>query len=240
MIYINSSKTGKQVGCITSDIDLETALVDARPIIDAELNTSDYQFMVCGTALTKKQERKYKFGKCLSQTGKDFELELDICENEPADDMPVDESPRNADKEEEAEESKESDAKKNMPKMFSKEEIENETKYLERERKMFHNMKIDAIRNDSSFKDWNHTEVIGVIDVDWTLKKTTLLKNSVKEIICSDDEAKENPSERTLMKNLEELEKAEFMVNHHYEQLCQDLKIKGEGKRDELESEFPS
>jgi hypothetical protein len=50
MIYIKNRKNGTQLGCL-GDVDLTTYLTDARQMVHSELNTCDYQLVVCGMGM---------------------------------------------------------------------------------------------------------------------------------------------------------------------------------------------
>ena len=74
----------------------------------------------------------------------------------------------------------------------------------------------------------------------WVLRKTQILKNSAQESIASSTTDNQNPRqiEKNMMKNFENLEKGQFMVDHHDNQLSEEISKNGEESQPHLEKEF--
>lgn len=103
--------------------------------------------------------------------------------------------------------------------------VEDSSLLFEKERKVFWNKKAQEIENDEALRDWGTQALHGVIDVAWTMKKTELLILNVKKYeTLNIQNLRENAAVgKSMMENLERVEKAHAAVNHTYKFLCEDV-----------------
>lgn len=249
MLSLKNVETNEVVA-VLYDVDLKSRLADFRARIQSELSrlsVSNYEFSVCGIGIKRKQEQKYEIGKCLAATpSKDSPVSIEIrflsgpdAENKPEDGINKTD-PQIIDTDNQRQKPLDQ-----YPRYFTQEEIDSSLEELERQRKIFFNKKLAEIIGSCLLEDWKKQEIHGVINVHWVLRKTEILKNSVQESIASSTAensqmANQNPSqiEKNMMKNFDNLEKAQFMVDHHYNQLSEELSKNGEESRVRLEKEF--
>ena len=248
MLSLNNAETNEVVA-VLNDVDLQSRLSELRARMQSEssrLSVSNYEFSVCGTGIKRKQEDKYEIGKCLTaMPNKDSPVSIEIrflsgpeacpqAENKL--EVEVNKAPTQI--------IQGNEIKKPLvdkyPSYFTQEEIESSLEELEKQRKIFFNKKLTEIIGSGLLEDWNKQEIHGVINVHWILRKTEILKNSVQESIASSTTDNQNPSqiEKNMMKNFENLQKAQFMVDHHYNQLSEEISKNGEESRPRLEKEF--
>lgn len=243
MLRLKNTKTNEIVA-VVKDVDWGSRLVDLRARIKSELKLDeDYEFIVSGTGIKKKQERKYQVLSCVTKSADESDhcLQLKFY-------APVTQATGKNDKEQKSDrkDNKKGPIKldttptKRYPKFYSEEEISQATESFEKERRTFFNRKLTEIIQDSSLHDWGIQEIQGVIEVHWVLKKTEILKNCVKEMISntSCNESRSSPAEKNMRKNFDNLIKAQFMVDNEYKRLSEEVKINGEKNREKLESEF--
>jgi hypothetical protein len=109
-------------------------------------------------------------------------------------------------------------------KIFTDTELSDAVGVLEKERLQFWNTMAVEIENSSQYKDWGIQEKHGIIDTSWTMKKSDLLKLTVKKCLADRPEtSNSHDKERSLMKNLDKVDLAHFTVNSNYEKLCKGL-----------------
>lgn len=245
MLCLKNVETSEIVA-VLRDVDLGSRLEELRAKIEVELpGISEYEFSLCGTGIRRKQEPKYQVRKCATKSASDssHSVELHFLHSKGlAEDKIKQTLKTNGSFPENDEKGNEKANLKNpYPKYFSQEEIDDSSpEGFEKERKIFFNKKLAEIVEDSSLKEWNMQEIRGVITVHWVLRKTEILKNAAKELIVKSPKSVENPcqAEKNFMKNFDNLEKAQFMVDSHYKRLSEELNTSGEENRPFLEKEF--
>lgn len=252
MLSLKNAETNELIA-VLNDVDLGSRLGELRARIQSELprlKESCYEFAISGTGITRKQEAKYEIRKCVTKSAREDNIFIELHFLRPENIAKV-EIKKPAKVSESNKACPENDKNKQRkifhqhPSYFSQEEIDSSLEGFEKQRKIFFNNKLTEIIDSSSLKEWNIQEIRGVINVHWVLRKTEILKNSVRELIANspaenDDIANENPSqiEKNLMKNFDNLEKTQFMVDSHYKRLSEELAKNGEESRPLLEKEF--
>ena len=263
MLRLKNTKT-KEIVAVLNDVKLESRLEELRARIDSELKLSNvYEFTICGTGIKTKQEQKYQLRSCVSKSAdeNDYCLEINFVHknNTVSSSAPNVSGSSSGSNAKEVKENYEDNRKENKeeqirinegstrryPKFYLQEEIDEACESFEKERKSFFNEKLTEIIETSSLADWGVQEIHGVIDVHWVLKKTEILKNCVKEMIANqwsqkppDKDSNISQQEKNMMKNFDNLEKAQFMLDNRYKRLSEKLKNDGEKNREELEKDF--
>lgn len=243
-LNITNSKTEETVGILT-DVNSDTPLEELRKRIDSELSLNEYDFVVFGTALKRKQERKYLVSHvCVAKPGNYQHVyfcysQTNLCSTK----LNVSEGFDKKDKQDDSQPNFKSvvekvNEKSFKDKVYTKDEIKEATGILSKERMTFFNSKSTEIASDPFFDDWGFHEIQGVIDVHWTLKKTCLLKSCVQELVSNTVEDSNTNRLTSIQKNSDKMEKAQFLTDKHYAKFCQEISQYGEGRRDELENQF--
>ena len=96
---------------------------------------------------------------------------------------------------------------------------------FERERKRFWNQKAEEVENDNALRHWGVQALNGVVDVAWTLKKTELLQLHVQkcETVYTEIIKENSALSRSMMENLDQVERAHAAVNSKYNDLCRQM-----------------
>jgi gamma-glutamylcysteine synthetase len=95
---------------------------------------------------------------------------------------------------------------------------------FERERKCFWNQKAE-VENDIALRHWGVQALNGVVDVAWTLKKTELLQLHVQkcETVYTEIMKDNSVLSRSMMGNLDQVERAHAAFNGKYNDLCRQM-----------------
>ena len=106
-------------------------------------------------------------------------------------------------------------------KIFSEHELGNR-KGLEKLRRFFWNLKAEEVCSNPSFLKWSVSEIHGLIDTCWTLKKTSLLKNEAERVEAAAAESgkKLKQNKQTVTNNVNR------MLQSHKEVIALDEKVK--------------
>ena len=263
-LYLRNYKTEETVGTLT-DITLQTTLAEIREKIDgAKLFHSSYCFVVFATPINRKQESKYLVAQCVSKCDQTqtFFCDLQIAETTglhikgstvsetECDTRFSTENVSECNREQDLKSANASVSKGIKTKdriscasggqIYSDNEIENATGLLEKERMIFANKKAREISRDPFFESWGFQERCGVIEVHWTLMKTELLKSNVQEVESNSTNMNDRgPNLKSVLKNFEKLNKAQFLADQAYKRFCEEISHHdGEARRDELENQF--
>lgn len=121
--------------------------------------------------------------------------------------------------------------------VYTEEDISEATGLLSKQKMRFHNNMMASIEKDHSLHSWMTQELLGVIESSWVMKRTELLKLEVKELVINKPASLESFQEKSMLRNLEEVEKSHFDVAREYEKFCADLD-RDRGKRQVLEKKF--
>ena len=78
-------------------------------------------------------------------------------------------------------------AKMNNWKIYSEKEINSPTVELERKRRAFWNKKAEQLASTPKTSKLNKTTMAGIIDVSWTLRKTSLIEADVKNVLNQEE-----------------------------------------------------
>jgi hypothetical protein len=262
-LYLRNSDTNETVGAIT-DVDLETTLAEIRQktIFFAKSSHVDYRFVVCGTSINQKQEKKYRVAQCVTKLDQPQTYLCDVKITEVARSSSDSTKPTSETLTEASAASKKRErdsvtwcqeghsaiGKKDSEKqkyviIYGDDEINNALRLFEKERMIFANKKVKEISNDAFFDTWGFQEICGLIDVHWTLKKTELLNSYVKELEISNltmgMEKASQVNLTSVLKNSDKLNEAQFLTDKGYKKFCEEIsRNDGEKRRGELENQF--
>lgn len=113
---------------------------------------------------------------------------------------------------------------KSRIKRYTNNEFENCSSLFEKERRIFWNKKADEVEKDDALRDWGTQALNGVIDVAWTMKKTELLRIHVQKNEALHLQIFENTTVgKSMMSNLDRVEKTHDAVNRTYKFLCEEV-----------------
>ena len=111
-------------------------------------------------------------------------------------------------------------------KIYSDKEIESPQAHLERKRRRFWNEKAEQLAKCPKTSHCNKTTIAGIIDVSWTMKKTSLIETEARKLLDDERELRfnEDPTgasklgqqkKETLGKNLEHMTAAHLALEGH-------------------------
>lgn len=181
---------GKCFAFLAGDLhsDMQLAEVRARLKDEAEeLMPSSYQFLYRNIPLSEKQESLLTLRLCWEQpnAAKDIFV-LHFSETNTTPEKPVLDTWLKATKSSYVPEETEINKKTRVNKclnpskikldIFTDEEIFGQCCWLERERRKYWNCKVNELRVSKEVANYGKTELIGVLDTAWTLKKAELLQ----------------------------------------------------------------
>ena len=117
-------------------------------------------------------------------------------------------------------------AKMKNIKIYSDKEIESPQAHLERKRRRFWNEKAAQLAKCPKMSHCNKTTIAGIIDVSWTMKKTSLIETEARKLLDDERELRfnEDPTsasklgqqkKETLGKNLECITAAHLALEGH-------------------------
>ena len=126
---------------------------------------------------------------------------------------------------------------KNMPSIFTEEEISEQGCWLEQARQQHWNFKVQQLSDSIQGPTYRKSELVGIIDTDWTFRKAELLKLKASELKVNEERIRAVHAERlvnldkssadllspspNIEKNLELVSKYTFMVQSEDNKLCE-------------------
>lgn len=223
---------------IEKDDKLSSVRIKAKDQI-----SEDFDFLIFGVPLRRKQEDRYPVKECcdIAKTDGSYILIVKPLDAAASFNKP---SPvgllRNKSK-------GMKDAAPQLPllgkvdqlKRFTETEIVLASGMLEKENMRFQNSMIVKIKNDVSLESWGLNELRGVIDSSWVMRKTELLK-LVVERLCEGGETEGDiyqSQNKSMYLNLDLVQKAHFNVERKYEEISSELE-NDESNRADLEKQF--
>lgn len=168
---------GKCFAFLAGDLHLDMQLAEVRARLNAqnkELMPSSYQILYRNILLSEKEESLLTLGLCMEQPDAATEMYV-LHFSTPEQLTRISSNPQ--EKGETTEKS--SNSKGLNPSkvdIFTDEEIFGQSCWLERERWKYWNCKVKELRVSKEVANYSKTELIGVIDTAWTLKKAKLLQ----------------------------------------------------------------
>ena len=162
---------GKCFAFLAGDLHLDMQLAKVRARLNAqnkELMPSSYQILYRNIPLSEKEESLLTLGLCMEQP--DAATEMYVFHfSTPEQLTRISSNPQ--EKGENTEKSSNSKVD-----IFTDKEIFGQSCWLERERWKYWNCKVKELRVSKEVANYGKTELIGVIDTAWTLKKAELLQ----------------------------------------------------------------
>ncbi len=109
--------------------------------------------------------------------------------------------------------------------LFTNDEIENRSiSRLEKERRCFWNNLAPKVSQHPQYRQWSLQACIGIVDTEWTLRKTELLKieaEQVLKIVCTKNvrNHKTTEEEKKISQNLDCMLKLDFKRSETYKKI---------------------
>lgn len=180
---------GKCFAFLAEDLHSNMQLAEVREKLKAEaeeLMPSSYQFLYRNIPLSEKQESLLTLSLCWEQLDAAKEIYvLQFSETNTTPEQPIldtwsktTKSSYLPEKRENSEKSRDNTNPKPKIKLdvFLEEEIIGQCCWLERERQKYWNCKVNDLRVSKDVANYGKTELLGVIDTAWTLRKAELLQ----------------------------------------------------------------
>lgn len=189
---------GNKEVCHLLCVEKEITLENLRKIINQQ---SSYDFIYKNVFISQKQEGIVRL-KQIARAKHDDEVEI-LVRLKPVEqpNCPTDACTRKRKKPS----SDHPDTQKNKARVFTDEEI-NKAEGLEREKRTFWNSLAAKLEKHPVYGAWSVQEKHGILDTEWTLKFTELLKVKADERLleCNDE------YQRGVAKNIDKLKRADF------------------------------